>query len=142
VCTHLRRSARARGSAVDNYQLAAWTRSGPVDFGASLTQYCCYFRTCCLALSVPRGLQELPTFVPPFAMCQRWRWSSVFSESCLCFYSACSSMGRRAGVDWRMGGLCPLPIAKYILALPHCFFNATSPFMPSRDCEREAKGKI
>ena len=104
MCTHLGGSARARGSAVDNCQLAAWTRSGPVDFGASLTQYCCYFRTCCLALSVPRGLQELPTFVPPFAMCQRWCWSCVSSESCLCFYSAFLSMGRRAEVDWGMGG--------------------------------------
>jgi hypothetical protein len=125
--THLGGSARARGSAADNYQLAAWMRSGPVDFGASLTQCCCYFRTCCLALSVPRGLQEIPTFVPPFAICQRWCWSSVSSESCLCFYSAFLSLGRRGEVDWRMGGVMPPPHREIYPRSPALLFQDHKP---------------
>src|SRR6266576_6762495 len=84
--THQCGPARACGPAVDGGQLTARARSGFVDFGASWAPCCCYFRTC-LALPVPCGLQEIPTFVPPFAMCQSCCWSSGSSASCLCFCS-------------------------------------------------------
>jgi hypothetical protein len=132
VHTHQGWPARVRGPvvdlpAVDIGQLAALTRCGLVDFGASWTPYCCYFRTCCLALSVPCRLQGLPTSVRPFAMYQNWCWSSGSSASCLCFCSAFFLCEVKSRSELENGSLCPSPLRNLSSLSRIAFFDATGP---------------
>ena len=89
------------------------------------TPCCRYFKTCCSALSIPCRLQELPTSAQRFAMYQRWYSSSVSSASYLCFSLAFLLWQVKSGNELENGGWAP-PSAKFIFALLHCFFCATS----------------
>lgn len=140
--THQGVSVRDPDPADDNGQLAARTHlrtSVLVDCGTSWTACCCYFRTC-LALPVPRGLQELLTFVPPFAMFQCWCWSSGSSSaSCLCFCSAFSLQEARRGSELENGGLCPLHREIYPRSLALLFRCRRAPPYHTKIVNREPR---
>lgn len=77
--------------------------------------------TCCLALSIPCRLRELPTSARPLATCQRWCWSSEPSSSSCSRPLAFISIGCQEWVceldgDWEF---MLLPTAKFIFALLH-----------------------